>query len=312
MVLFFVLSGFVLDIVFQRVAQTPYLDYAWKRFCRIYIPFAAAILLAALLTALAVNQGVAGLSEWFHGKSWTDPVSFELIVAHLSMDGIASHSSLNNVMWSLVHEMRISLAFPLVMLVVLRGVPATLAAIAIVLLFTELTAPLVTPDTLLASLNATLYYSTYFAAGALLSVRRDDVARRASEMKPLWVLATIAVCVTLLAVPPGIKGSEFLFGIASVVLIALGANVLQRFLNVAPLVWLRRVSFSLYLVHLLILLATFRIFDGVLSPLGISLLVIVVSLAATELCLRLVEMPAMSLGRRLPLSKAKGAPFASP
>ena len=43
-ILFFVLSGYVLSIPFLRGNAPPYFSYVAKRICRIYIPFAISIL----------------------------------------------------------------------------------------------------------------------------------------------------------------------------------------------------------------------------------------------------------------------------
>ena len=49
-ILFFVLSGYVLALPFIAGTQLTYGRYLVKRICRIWLPFAAAILLAAALS----------------------------------------------------------------------------------------------------------------------------------------------------------------------------------------------------------------------------------------------------------------------
>src|ERR1022692_2357744 len=47
--LFFVLSGFVLALPYFAGTSLPYGRYIVRRFCRLYLPFAFAVLIAALL-----------------------------------------------------------------------------------------------------------------------------------------------------------------------------------------------------------------------------------------------------------------------
>src|SRR5688572_30321030 len=48
-ILFFILSGFVLALPYIHGTPPRYREYLIRRFCRIYLPFAAAICLSALL-----------------------------------------------------------------------------------------------------------------------------------------------------------------------------------------------------------------------------------------------------------------------
>jgi peptidoglycan/LPS O-acetylase OafA/YrhL len=63
--------------------------------------------------------------------------------------------------------------------------------------------------------------------------------------------------------------------------------------------WLRRVSYSLYLVHLIVLMAAVHLLFG-LIPLSLILLgAILISLICAHIAYHLIERPAMELGHRL-------------
>ena len=75
--------------------------------------------------------------------------------------------------------------------------------------------------------------------------------------------------------------------------------VAVRILSHGPFVWLGRISYSLYLVHLPILIGMLHVSYGKIplaATLAIALVLIVV---VSDLSYRLVERPSLLLGRRL-------------
>ena len=115
-IIFFVLSGYVLAIPYLRGTQLSYPSYVIRRVCRIYIPFAASIVFALLLYSFASRQQVAGASEWFNTLWPSVQPGFSVLVNHLLMLGTGPDMALNPPMWTLVYEMRISLLFPLLII----------------------------------------------------------------------------------------------------------------------------------------------------------------------------------------------------
>jgi peptidoglycan/LPS O-acetylase OafA/YrhL len=114
--IFFALSGFVLALMLSG-RRTSYAAFAVKRFCRIYLPYAVAIGVALLLMSLLSNRRIGGTSFWFN-LSWSQPVSARLIAHQAFMTG--QLDIVDNPIWSLVHELRVSLIFPLLLLLVGR------------------------------------------------------------------------------------------------------------------------------------------------------------------------------------------------
>ena len=85
--IFFVLSGYVLSLPYLRGTQPGYPCYVIRRVCRIYLPFAAAILLALLLYILAGRSAAPAASQWFNNL-WPSakPGIAVVIVTHISAD----------------------------------------------------------------------------------------------------------------------------------------------------------------------------------------------------------------------------------
>lgn len=301
-VLFFVLSGFVLVIFYEKTKYNGYISYFIKRFCRIYLPFVASILFSVLLYAAAQPTPVSALSVWFNERSWTTQPDPELVLRHLLMLGSGASMSLNNVMWSLVHELRISIFFP-ILLVALdragdwkRGLAFFFAVWCLAFIAGHFVG-----DTVLGSLIDTLRYTFFFAIGVLVYRSRDAVQEFAAAIGSGWNAVFCFLAIVLFSIRPGIPGAELGYGLAAVYFVsaAIGRPGVISFLDVPVFRWLGRVSYSLYLVHLPILLYFFHTFSGKVGSGPIVLLVIVASLFVAEIAFRFVERPSIDIGRYL-------------
>jgi peptidoglycan/LPS O-acetylase OafA/YrhL len=82
------------------------------------VPFAVAIFASVLLSRLLAAWPAPGASDWFRFGTWHNPGSFGNVVRHLAMTG--TETDLDNPMWSLIHELRISFIFPVLVFVVMR------------------------------------------------------------------------------------------------------------------------------------------------------------------------------------------------
>ncbi|MBK1661490.1 hypothetical protein CKO45_25100 [Paracraurococcus ruber] len=115
--LFFVLSGFVLAQSFLRGPQ-PWLPFILRRACRLLLPCLAVTLPVALLVALADPSPQPGWSVWVTGH-WAEAPTLGQLTSHALL--LAQPYDLNSPLWSLHYEWRISLAFPLLVLLGATG-----------------------------------------------------------------------------------------------------------------------------------------------------------------------------------------------
>jgi peptidoglycan/LPS O-acetylase OafA/YrhL len=303
--LFFALSGFVLFAPF-RAAQTPaYLPYLVKRFVRIYPPFVVAVLCSALLYLLVQPHPIAALSPWFNGSSWQVPPSLGIIVGHFALTDARSLQGFDNVMWSLTQEMRMSLIFPLIALFVIGNWRVAVAASFIIA---------IRCNQIDASANLdwtwdpflTLSYLFLFTGGAALALNRDRLAPFFARL-PRWThIALWIVAIRLVAVPAEVHAAIITnIGALAIVALAVGTNVADGFLSFGAFRWLGRVSYSLYLVHLPIILTYVHLFHG-RAPLPLLLLAsIATALPSAELMHRWVERPAVDCAQRLATALAQ-------
>ena len=135
--LFYVLSGLVLSLPWFAGRPPRYRDYAIRRLCRLYLPYAAAVGLSAVLAVwLHPVAAVAGLSDWVNTMNWTKEVTPAVLIDHAVMLG--HRNMLDGVVHTLIWEVRVSLLFPLLILPIvwwgMRGAAGVAAAIWAVVL----------------------------------------------------------------------------------------------------------------------------------------------------------------------------------
>lgn len=304
----------MLALPFWRGTQPDYVHYLIKRFCRIYIPFVASIFLALLLFMGTYEQPpVKGVSQWLHGI-WPSTPTPSVLAGHILMTGTEKDMELNTVMWSLVYELRISIIFPLLILLVRNTRLAVVAALLLyagatgILLLSDMADKwLVRTDSFLITFVIMARFVPFFIAGILLSKHRKDIHALIKKL-PAWKKhALLLVPLLTFPVPHSSHFADILYGCGAAILIILAVEdiKIQKFLEMRILNWLGHISYSLYLVHLPILMLAFWALIGVL-PFGIIVLVVIVaSLVASALMNYLIEVPAMALGRKLAKSRKR-------
>lgn len=319
-ILFFVLSGFVLSIALERAgASQGYAGFVLRRMCRIYLPFAASILFSALAWALVRPAPIDGLSSWFNDLAWTEPPTARLIALHLLMTGVKGQDSLNPIMWSLVYELRISIIFPFLWTLVRRWPWLSLLGAVVAHFGASLAVgcggnPQCAPfrgDDLAESFVLTGYFAVFFVFGMFVAHHRDAIVGTLRRI-PGWrraVLSLGAVYSVILPHAPYFSvllPADITFGLGSALMIALalGSPAWSRTLQSRPLLWLGRVSYSLYLTHNIVLLAVVHLLYPFLDGVGLLAAVAVSSLIVAECSYRLMEAPSIRLGRYISGARA--------
>lgn len=306
-IFFFVLSGYVLALQLLRQRLT-YSRYLVRRFCRIYLPFAVSILTAGVLIAAIGNRAQPHFPPTM--TDWRDG-SFAAIVQHLIMTGLRADIQMNGVVWSLIHEMRVSLIMPLLVAAMARApVRACLSLVAMsglafaVLAHLGEQQGLYDARTVWSSLLMTVYFVAPFAIGVFAAVKRDELL---SWFAAHPLLAWIVPIVGISSLHFGI--GTFVFDLVNslagawIILAVLANPRVKDALEHSWFVWLGKVSYSLYLFHLLVFLSLVNLFGDSIPTLPLVGLAIAVSLGAAEVMNRIVERPADALGKRLTRNK---------
>jgi peptidoglycan/LPS O-acetylase OafA/YrhL len=307
-ILFFLLSGFVLTLPYKRGNELPYRTFVLRRLARIYLPYLAA-LIVALLADWQLHRPMQ-VSVWF-SKTWTAPLSCSLILQHILLIGNYNTAQVNTAFWSLAVEMRLSLLFPLLCIPLLRWNRRVAIAIFGTLVILDIATPHLVSHRL-TSLSAgnvtdmTLGFVS-FAVGILL-------ARWLERAQAFWAqsgstrrLLFFAVSIGLLGWLDAIGRNRLSF-LENVLTVAGGCGVLivtlcsrraSLVLNHRVPVWLGRVSYSLYLVHATVLFAFVHLFFGRLTRLQLLVPYLCSALAFAILFYWVIEKPSIRLSRSI-------------
>ena len=313
-VVFFVLSGFVLSLPIARGGRLHASIYYPTRLLRLYLPVWGALVFAAAMHVVVSHKAVAGAS-W-----WLDIHSHPLTLAAFRQDALltskAGDWSFIGVLWSLRWEVLFSLLLPALLIFPIgsRSVRVALVLLCLVSLrYGESAFTLEMPP---------------FVLGMVLAFEREQIARLAPLLKGRSIahltveLALGGGCVCLLTADWWIAEARtaaalIALGACLAVLCALILPSWRKLFESAPMQWTGRRAFSLYLVHEPLLVALAFALGGHVAPLPFVILTLVVSLGACAIFFRFLEAPShrlaremgASCGRRVAALKDRGASF---
>lgn len=318
-ILFFVLSGFVLALPYYRENfELQYIPYIIKRFYRIYVPYIITLAFASLLAFPFMGDLVQGGSD-FVTRIWSTEIGIQDILNHIILIGSYDTKQLNPVIWSLIHEMRISIIFPFIMMVILRfnwKNVICFAGFLSIIGFIVLRIPILSIGGL-TSLGYTIHYIGIFMIGALLAKYYQTIVHWLKEKNTLFkgFLLLLAVC---------LYSYSFLFynvslahifiiddwftviGAVIFISISLASIRLTNVLKWKPIHYIGEISYSLYLVHLPIILFMVHLLDNLIPTSLILLLSFMSSFLFASLSYHFVEIPSIKMGAKIARKIKKG------
>lgn len=304
-ILFFVLSGFVLTLVADVSTAANAASYFVRRIARIWLPYVCA-LVAFVVASHFVRGMTNGQYKVFDGI-WNTPFQIRTFLVHLSLVGSLDQTQYMGASWSLVHEMRISLIFPLVLFFLRGSRWYVTAAVAMTFLYGGRWLGLHFGfDQFSTSPLNTLYYFGMFALGILAAQNREMIRRIADSATKGSHIALAAIALVLYEgnlvwfnsglIPP-VPIAEIM-GALLLVVIGIGHQK-DGLLSGRIFVWLGKISYSLYLWHPLLILILYRTLNNVVGPVTISVFLLVGSLILAQVSHAFIELPAIALGKAI-------------
>ncbi|MDQ5921569.1 MAG: hypothetical protein QG673_1628 [Pseudomonadota bacterium] len=287
-ILFFILSGFVLSVMLNKVNLT-YTVYVIRRIFRIYPIYL--IVFLSFIGLIHFFPGIEPIDTKIHG------VHTQIILLNIALI-LTANNPYDGVVWSLYYEMLISLIFPILFWlykVKIKSIRNELVSSSIILILGLYLHHKYTST----SIASILYYIWYFILGILLYKHRES-------LKPKINIAIFTIGIILYFSRFsffGIYSSEalrnFLTAIGSVILIyhALYFVKFTNFLSTPILLFLGRISYPLYLIHMPII-ATLRFFLHYnLSNFQISIIAIPIVIILSALLNIFIEIPFIKLSK---------------
>jgi peptidoglycan/LPS O-acetylase OafA/YrhL len=301
-ILFFVLSGYVLSLPIWSGRQLPYPEYIIRRIFRIYIPFVFALALSALGCKIFYGTHLPLTS--FYQTTWQTPLTASLFARELLMP---PNSVLNGAIWSLRYEMEVSIVFPFLCAVLLRTGRYSWLILCVFLRLADWS--LVHgyfggPNIAAINLGRFFYFSIFFIIGATLARERITLARLSTHIpKPaLWAFLLVALalyCNTMFAYTSVPTSDFFTMLGASAVIILVQDPRLKLGLNSALPQYLGRISYSMYLVHYTVLFAVFDLAYPAVPIIGLAILSVIATLIVSHLFCIFIEEPSHAAGKHL-------------
>lgn len=265
-IVFFVLSGLVVTLPVVRHRGFDWVAYFPRRVVRLMVPVIASVLLAAAWVAAIPQVSTQAKGTWLSDSS-TPNFGWEYIVK--AIDLLGGDGQINNPLWSLRWELVFSLALPVFAVAAIAVRRWWMGGLALACALTWLGA---------RAGSGELEYLPAFFVGAVIAVRLDAVRNVADRINarwyrhPLWAGLTVGSALLLIApwlFGPGIADLPELhnalkglvpLAAAGLVVAVLGWKPFRAIFESRPFQFAGTISFSLYLVHVPILIFSTYLF----------------------------------------------------
>lgn len=303
--LFFVLSGFVLTFAHLNHPDKPFslVPFYARRFTRIWLPWFTFFLISLLAKKWLRSpwpESAFSEGKW-QSSTWRGETLLPDILRQMVFQLHDAGKMLLLQDWSLGVELRASLLIPL-FLILARWNWLVLAAVAIGFAYFA---------------HASGYYCTSFAVGVLAAYwnSRTDHFRHGGMLFVAGLLFYQARWLGEIAVifPPCVKEREIwlltTIGCALILLGSLRSGRMRSLLEHPFFLYLGRISFSLYLLQMIVLICLAPWIVAGLSKMGvqsIGLMQLLLLVSVSSVCLpladlseRLIESPCIQLGKFL-------------
>jgi len=308
--LFFILSGFVLSLPFFKKDLNPksYLHFFVKRIVRIYLPYAAILLIVLAVKETFYNpEATINFGYFVKGFLAKEYDAATLLQVFLLSGPVAN---LNPVLWTLPPEIKISLILPF-FVVFFRKTSlwgSVVLALGVVVAYkTGLTLGISTywPD------YVTLYYLPFFLLGTIACKYRDPVMQWVNSLPTSMFYLFLLLCCVIYTfkfscwwLPSPlfrllVHYEDYVVALPSALFLIFSLSTrLRSILNHKSLLFVGKISFSLYLVHHIVVLSVVYLLGNFISEYLVIMISLCLFLPLAYLFYRGVEEPSMKLAKK--------------
>jgi peptidoglycan/LPS O-acetylase OafA/YrhL len=307
-VLFFVLSGYVLGLSLIRRGLTPagVLTFYVRRGFRVYPALWAAMALATVYLWFVQPIAAPHMADW--AQRHFNPDQFGAVSVLGSLAGASNY--LLPTAWTITVELAASVLLPLIVFVLLRHSLVVVTMLIVLLAIGIVAGP---------AARQVPFYLGSFAVGAALACLPG--ARRVRPAWPITLLAAAILPFSQIALPAGRIDwlAMVVETFASALVIAGIVAHRVRWMRAPALVTMGDWSYSIYLLHLPIAYTVMRLLDQAgfvrgdlnLSAILVALITSALTIPLAGLVYRFVELPGIAIGAAL-LRRVNGRPAVPP
>jgi peptidoglycan/LPS O-acetylase OafA/YrhL len=271
-IVFFVLSGFVLSRPFLSGTSPSWRAYYPRRLIRLYLPLWGALLFTVVMTGLVSRHGLAGSGLWTNGH-------VNRTGGYIGQDALLPHigDTVDGPLWSLRWEVLFSLGLPLY-IVLARSFRTSALTRGLVVVGILVLGVVDIKVHSIGVRNAVLYLPM-FGMGVLMAAYETPLLRagRFVVERSKWLLAGVVALAVVLADSslevyalrnhyPGSVATlchgAGVVGAAMLIWLVLSWPSLERALDRRSTQWVGKRSFSLYLTHEPVLVALALLLGG--------------------------------------------------
>lgn len=279
-IVFIVISGFFYQKD-QRLSKSAYLSGIKKKLLRVYMPYVIVILLGALVCNIVcrIEYDRTIFTQWSN-SFWGKGVSLSDLTGHIIPLLPHDPDLINPPCWYVVLEIKLFLTIPLAVMMANTYRGGRLIYIPLIAL------------TLLGYAN----YVGSCLMGCVSRIVYDKNARKLKDLRHAGLFKTLALITAVLML--NINNEVILPPNLAFALQSLGASILvpvvyslnsPAFAN-KTLQWIAGISYEIYLVHFIVLLALRPFYTGFVSYIAASLmLTLLLSMALKKSCVSLAS-----------------------
>lgn len=301
---FFVLSGLVVTLPVLRNRSFDWIAYFPQRTARLGLPAFVSIFVA--LVFAVIGNAFAGAPSGSMATAWSVR-GFEWSTFVQSSDLLLGMPLINNPLWTLKYELVFSIALPIFVIVAMAAKK-----------YWAITILLCSIMSFVGRLNATdgFVFLPIFMIGCVMAVHLGSMRSWAAEPSSAVLIRWAAPCLLLISVvlltlhanvwsvlPDKGRMQEWavyvqFLGAAGLVLVCAIWRPISKLLTTRICRWLARVSFSLYLIHVPVLVLVDKIIGPNQEVLTVSISTVVALILAEIFC-RFVEQPLHIASRKI-------------